>query len=321
MWAMGYSAVLARGLKVGERRSFAHVCAGGALGLVIGAAVSVLASSTGCVLPDECILVSKPGRDWCAILVGAEMWPIGQPEDAEAVMDVQGAPRGCTCFNDDESQVLYDKAPESYYDILVASIDGAARLKCDSLVPAGYEHNCFEVGVDGPAIETPFSPGFGVCVGDCTYTHDCGDPTPHECEEIVEGGGDEAGEGGDTGTNDFGGALDAPGHVSCAGTDCQIDRGFARSIWDEPSVLLEEHSRLVFDADIARFVFDDVRAGSLAEALGLRDGDVLESVDGVVIDDLDAGLKVYSASTEAPTLEVRIERSGRWIDYTYTFVD
>ncbi len=71
---------------------------------------------------------------------------------------------------------------------------------------------------------------------------------------------------------------------------------------------------------MGRFIFGSVGSGTVADELGFRDGDVLESVNGVVIDDLDAALGVYSNNGQADALRVRVARSSRWVDFSFTLV-
>ena len=58
----------------------------------------------------------------------------------------------------------------------------------------------------------------------------------------------------------------------------------------------------------------------LAHELGLRTGDVLESVDEVLIRDLDSALQVCGKLGDATTVDVRVNRGTRWLEFTYTFV-
>ena len=285
---------------------------------MLGFAAALLGpSSTGCIIPDKCILVITSGHDWCRVLSGAKMWPIGQPDEAVDVQRPEGGPPiGCACFNDAEHDVLEDEVPANYMATLQAKIEQAARDACDAQVPAGYDHNCYIVGPEGPQPESPYGDGPGQCVGGCAYTGDCEDPNPYECEAIV-GDGDPGGPS-ETGGED--GPLNPVDDIFCSGTDCEIDEGFATSLWLDPSPLADEGTRLIYDPSLARFVFDAVGNDTVADQLGFRDGDVLESVNGIIIDDLDAALGVYAQSGTADALRVRVARSSRWIDFNFTFV-
>ncbi len=250
------------------------------------------------------------------------MWPIGEPDEAVPVTDHEGRPpQGCLCFNAAEQQLLVDAVPEDQHAALLAEIEQAARDECDALVPGGYDHNCYEAGPDGAVAETVFPGDLGSCVGDCVYTDDCGDPNPYECECIVDGcepdgtddGSDET--GGETGS----GGLDGADAIACNESACEIDLDFAERLRDNPALLLGETARLVYDAARARFVFAFVDEGTVAAELGFRSGDVLESVDGVVIADLDSALEVFAASADARSLRVRVLRGTRWIELEFWF--
>lgn len=243
------------------------------------------------------------------------MWPIGQPELAVAVEGPEGGPpRGCACFNSAEDQVLSDGEPAEYYAALEASIGQAARNACDAAVPAGYDHDCYVEAPDGPSLESSHSIGAGACVGDCAYTDECGDPDPYECEEILNGGDETTGA-----ESEDEGILDASAHIHCTDAACEIDEDFARMLWTNPTLLMDERARLVYDSTLARFRLQAVDPNSVAHELGLREGDVIESINGVTIRDLDTALGVYVDNSNASALRVRIARSSQWIDFTYTF--
>jgi hypothetical protein len=225
---------------------------------------------------------------------------------------------GCACFNSAENQVLSDEAPEDYAATLSGTIDEAARHACDSLVPAGYDHNCYLDGPGEPQAETPSRIGLGECVGDCAYTDDCGDPDPYECENIVDGRSSEP-DGGETGS-ESGGGGNLGLYIDCSGDVCDVDESFAAMLWSDPSLLLSESTRLIYQPADRRFVFATISTGTLAAELGFRDGDILDSVNGVIIDDLDTALAVYASNHDARSLRVRVARRGQWIDFTFNFV-
>lgn len=171
----------------------------------------------------------------------------------------------------------------------------------------------------------------------------CPDPSPYECgtggandddacdsEGTTEASTDESGPNdtsddttGDdtTGSDTSGGVtLELDGFVSCEGRRCEIDETFARGLHADPSPLLDQATRLVHDPELQRHVLHRVEPGSLAHALGLRSGDQLESVAGMVIHDLDSALRAYSQLGSATTLDVRVRRGSRWLDFEYVFV-
>jgi len=293
--------------------------------LALGLGMAVSLSAPGCLIPDYCIEIYTPGVDWCRRIAGAQMWPSGQPQAAEPIIDAEGgAVNGCICFNKAEQQILADQAPAADYDQLDAKLAKAARDECVSLVPAGYDHDCDNAAV-APAFEGQKSTE---CAGSCTFFNpppfkDCPELDPYQCNGEPAGGNDEVGtesDGTDT-ASDTGVIKPPPGaFIDCAGTTCIIDAEYARTLWDDPSMLADD-AVIVFDPTLSRFVFVRVEPGMIAHELGLRAGDVLEAVDDAVIDDLDAATKVYRASEGAEAVVVRVGRGPRWVDLQLRFED
>ncbi len=304
---------------------------GGLLGL--GAAF-VVPNSTGCVYPDQCIRVTSSGHDWCRNLSNALMWPSGGSiEDAEPVLYPNGtAPQGCRCFNDSENQILDDEVPRCQYDSLLDEIEHAARQECQALVPAGYDHNCWiTAGAQASITEGAFGAGAGACIGNCEYGNppaggSCPDLNPYECATGDGGSECEPEEGGETSDTDdsgeesTGGFLDPSSVIHCEGQSCEIDESFAWALYSDPSLLIRQSTALVYDTKRRRHIFIGVTPGSVAHALGLREGDALERINGLVIADLASALRAYTENSDATVMEVRIERGTQWVDFTYTFV-
>jgi hypothetical protein len=310
---------------------------GGLLGVITGSLAPV---TGGCVYHDTCIKVTSPGRDWCRNVALAKMWPVGGSfEDAEPILRPDGAsPRGCRCYNDAEDQIFYDEAPECQYQGFVDDLEQAAREECQALVPPGYDHNCWTTsGSQASVVEDEFDNDVGSCVGNCEYGSppvggSCPNPSPYECatggfgdEGCGSEGGSESSTGDsgldDTSGNTSGGVLgDIESFVDCQGQDCEIDEAFARRLYADPSPLLDQGTRLVYDSKLRRHVLSNVEPMSLAHALGLRTGDTLESVDEMIIHDLDSALQVYVQLGDATAVDVRVKRGTRWLDFTYTFV-
>lgn len=309
-------------------------------GALLGVAAALVApASTGCVYHDTCIMVTSPGHDWCRNVALAKMWPVGGSfEDAEPILRLDGgSPRGCRCYNDAEDQILEDKAPECRLEEFVDELGQAARQECQALVPPGYDHNCWTTsGLQASIVEEQFFQGAGACVGNCEYgspplNGSCPSPNPYECAtgdggEGCGSGGDAEGTTGDSGLDDTGdgtsGSIldDIEAVVDCEGLDCEIEEAFARRLYVDPSPLVEGGTRLVYDTKARRHILRDVDPGSLPHALGLRTGDLLESVDGMTIHDLDSALRAYVELGHATTVTVQIRRGTRWLEFTYTFV-
>ncbi len=298
-----------------------------AVGLGVGLS---LAQTGGCILPDYCIRIEVAGYDNCTYLQNAQMWPVGQKQLAQPVPASLGAPgpAGCVCANSVEQDVIDFEVPVAQYDELYDKIVAAARDACSALATPGWENNCY---IDaGPDAAVPFAgtfnDGLGECIGSCSHVNpppgeSCPDPNPYECaEQNGETGGDsETGSGETGGGSDGTGGLDAGDYISCVGTDCDIDGDFARGLYADSSSLLREGTRLVYDPAVGRFVLQGVSSGTLASELGFRTGDVLDSVDGRVIDDLDAALRAFGDHEGAAALRVRVKRGTTWIDFDFDF--
>jgi hypothetical protein len=309
-------------------------------GMLLGLAASTLGPGTaGCVYHDTCIKVTTPGTDYCRNVALAMRWPVGGSiDDAEPILRPDGAsPRGCRCYNDAENQIFLDKAPACRFEAFLDELEQAARQECQALVPPGYDHNCWTAsGPEASIVEGYFFNGAGACIGNCELGSppaggSCPEPSPYECATGTGGDACDSGDefdtsDGDSGLDDTsgettGGALlDVDAFVACEGHDCEIDEAFARRLYFDPSPLLDHRARLVYHAKLRRHVLDDVEAGSLAHALGLRTGDQLESIDGMVIHDLDSALRAYVHLGNSTTLDVRVKRGSQWLDFTYTFV-
>jgi hypothetical protein len=297
-------------------------------------------STTGCIYHDTCIKVTSPGHDWCRNVALAQMWPVGGSFEAgEPVLRPDGfPPRGCRCYNDAEVQVFTDEAPECKLEAFVDDLEQAARQECQSLVPPGYDHNCWTTaGSEASIVEGHYPLGVGTCIGSCEYGSppaggSCPEPSPYECEtgdggdmgcdsegDVDTGTGDSGLD--DTGSDTSGGVMaDIDAFVTCDGQECEIDEAFARRLYGDPSPLVDQGTRLVYNAKAQRHVLSGVERGSLAYALGLREGDRLESVDDMIIHDLDSALRAYARLGNATVLHVRMKRGFQWLDFTYTFV-
>lgn len=313
-------------------------------GAALGLAFASLAPGTsGCIYHDTCIKVTSPGHDWCRNVAFAKQWPVsGSFDDALPIVRPDGGvPRGCRCYNDAEIQVFQDEVPECRFDVVIDDLEQAARQACQSLVLPGHDHNCWTTtGSQASIVDGHFFQGVGACIGNCEYGSppvggSCPNPSPYEC---ATGGGTDGdddgcgsagdaetsmGESGqaDTGSETSGGImLDIDAFVACEGQRCEIDETFGRRLHADPSPLLDQGTRLVHVTKLQRHVLDGVEPGSLAHALGLRNGDLLESVDGRIIHDLDSALRAYAQLADATTLKVRVKRRSQWLDFTYTLV-
>ncbi|MCA9698474.1 MAG: hypothetical protein KC431_13170 [Myxococcales bacterium] len=291
------------------------------LGFATGVIVA-LAIPAGCILPDYCIMLRTAGRDWCRYVEGAKMWPPGHPELAEPIVGEFGSPpRGCKCFNLAEQDILTNKAPSEAYESLLAEIEEYTRNACHLLTKPGYEHNCYTVqGADAPTFTFAFGDAPSEeCFGSCSFINpppgkDCPEPPdPWACNENHGGSaGDDAGS--ETPPIDVGDAI------KCEGVICVVEAGFAQMLWSDPSLLLGDSTRLIYDAEFGHFVFSNVQPDDVAHALGLRTDDVLWSINGLNVDGPEAGLMAYVENEDSESLEVVVLRGGRQVIFRYDSV-
>jgi S1-C subfamily serine protease len=165
---------------------------------------------------------------------------------------------------------------------------------------------------------TSRSPSSGPSAGASTTPNRSSAPTEGDAE--TSGGESGLDDTGDTSGGVMLDQLDVDAFVACDGQDCEIDEAFARRLYTDPSPLLAQSTQLVYQAKAQRHVLRGVDPGSLAHALGLRTGDQLESIDGMIIHDLDSALRAYVQIGDATAIEVKVKRGSQWLDFTYTFV-
>ncbi len=72
---------------------------------------------------------------------------------------------------------------------------------------------------------------------------------------------------------------------------------------------------------IRGFRLDDVKKGSLAESLGVRDGDIIKGVEGQRLDSIERAIQMYKEVKDRPIISVEVERGGRPITLTYEIKD
>ncbi|WP_157595769.1 PDZ domain-containing protein [Plesiocystis pacifica] len=314
------------------------------LALGLGAFAGFAVPGSGCVYADQCIQINFPGDDYCNVFEDALMWPPGQPELAEPVPPSVGypGPLGCVCLNAEETSTLESGVPEEYAAELAQRVREATQNACASAVPDGYDHNCMsEAPGEAPILlaDMPFYVGAGDCIGDCTQINppkggSCDDPNPYECqgttstddgddEASSDTGSDSDSEESETGSEETGvyGAASAADYVSCAGAVCEVDRGYAQFVLESLAWYDDGGTTFVYEPARGRYVIHGVTEGSIAHALGILDGDVLDSVDGVPIDGLDAALAALVAHYDAEAVSLTLGRGGQRRTFSCVLVD
>jgi hypothetical protein len=102
----------------------------------------------------------------------------------------------------------------------------------------------------------------------------------------------------------------------------------ARTYWDElltnPATLAKQ-SRIVPhlapDGTTAGYKLYGIRRGSLPKALGLKNGDLVRSLDGQALGSLDRSLEIYAKIRRKETFTVEIERRAAALTLTVEIVD
>ncbi|MCB9567194.1 MAG: hypothetical protein H6710_08305 [Myxococcales bacterium] len=96
---------------------------------------------------------------------------------------------------------------------------------------------------------------------------------------------------------------------------CTIDRAFVEQILSNP-VALAKQARVVpsvVDGETRGFKFYGIRSGSLPKLLGLKNGDMITSVNGKDLKSMDDAMALYTKLRNAPNLSVTIDRKGSQI--------
>jgi len=105
------------------------------------------------------------------------------------------------------------------------------------------------------------------------------------------------------------GAEDA---IKCEGDSCTIDRDFLNKALGNPAMLAKQ-ARVVpsiKDGETRGFKFYGVRPGSLPRLLGVKNGDMVKSINGQPLTSVDEAMGMYAKMRGASSLSVVIERRG-----------
>lgn len=92
--------------------------------------------------------------------------------------------------------------------------------------------------------------------------------------------------------------------------NCVIDRAFVEKILEDPAALAKQ-ARVRPGKD--GFKFYGVRKGSLPDLLGLKNGDMLKTVNGTDLKSIDDAMGLYTKLRRASNLSVTLERRGKTI--------
>ncbi len=102
--------------------------------------------------------------------------------------------------------------------------------------------------------------------------------------------------------------------ISCDSdfSSCTVDKKFLEKLLANPAQLTKQ-ARIVpavRDGETKGYKFYGIRPGSLPKLLGLKNGDLLTSVNGHKLDSLDQAMDLYTKLRRASHLSVSIERKG-----------
>lgn len=110
------------------------------------------------------------------------------------------------------------------------------------------------------------------------------------------------------------GAADA---ISCDAdfASCTVDKAFVEKLLSNPAQLTKQ-ARIVpavRDGETKGYKFYGIRPGSLPKLLGMKNGDLLTSVNGHQLESLDQAMDLYNKLRRASHLSISIERKGKAI--------
>lgn len=114
------------------------------------------------------------------------------------------------------------------------------------------------------------------------------------------------------------GAEDA---IKCENENsCTVDRVFIDSLFANPAALTKQARVMpsIKDGETKGFKFYGIRPGSLPKLLGMKNGDLLTSVNGIELKSVDQVMGLLTKMRSASNLQVTIERKGESINKDIT---
>ena len=101
--------------------------------------------------------------------------------------------------------------------------------------------------------------------------------------------------------------------VECEPGRCTFSRAAFEDVLANPAALAKS-ARIVpaiRDGETHGFKFYGIRRGSLPKAIGMKNGDLVTSVNGEEMNSLDQAMALYTKLRRAKTIELMIERKGK----------
>ncbi|MFA5646063.1 MAG: hypothetical protein WDA18_06900 [Candidatus Ratteibacteria bacterium] len=116
------------------------------------------------------------------------------------------------------------------------------------------------------------------------------------------------------------GALDSPSpQESLPPVDLDFDEAL-QSLKSDPGLLASLNiAPYMHDGKVNGFIVNNIPSNSLPSQLGIRNGDVVQRVNGVLIDSVNRGYQLFSTLSSSRTSSVTVEilRSGNPLTLTY----
>jgi general secretion pathway protein C len=115
----------------------------------------------------------------------------------------------------------------------------------------------------------------------------------------------------------------ASASIRCVGETCTVDRAFVRKAFDSPEVLARQARVVpsVKDGVTQGFKLYGIRSGSLPKLFGLKNGDMLTSVNGSPLASMDQAMAAYTAHKDAEKFFIGILRKGAPVVLTVVLTD
>ncbi|MDC0673968.1 type II secretion system protein GspC [Nannocystis radixulma] len=113
-----------------------------------------------------------------------------------------------------------------------------------------------------------------------------------------------------------GGLVGAEDAIKCESENsCTVDRMFVDSLFANPAALTKQARVMpsIKDGETKGFKFYGIRPGSLPKLLGMKNGDLLTSVNGIELKSVDQVMGLLTKMRSASNLQVTIERKGESI--------
>lgn len=112
--------------------------------------------------------------------------------------------------------------------------------------------------------------------------------------------------------------------ITCATEDtCTIKRSVIDALFADPASLTRQ-ARIVpalREGETVGFKLYGIRTGSLPKLLGLKNGDLVQTVNGKKLTSVDTAMEVYGAARKAQKLDLTGDRKGEFFRLVITVVD